>query len=35
MPVTGDMDFLLHIFAPDLAQLQRFRAQGAVRMPGV
>ena len=27
--VTGDMDFLLHVLTPDLAEFQRLRAEGA------
>ena len=33
--VTGDMDFLLHIFAPDLAQFSDFALKALLRMPGV
>jgi Lrp/AsnC family leucine-responsive transcriptional regulator len=33
--VTGDMDFLLHIFAPDLASFSDFAMKALLRMPGV
>jgi len=33
--VTGDMDFLLHIFAPDLADFSDFALKALLRMPGV
>src|SRR6188508_3466384 len=33
--VTGDMDFLLHVFAPDLASLSDFALKALLRMPGV
>lgn len=33
--VTGDMDFLLHIFAPDLATFSDFAMKALLRMPGV
>ncbi len=33
--VTGDMDFLLHIFAPDLASFSDFALKALLRMPGV
>jgi Lrp/AsnC family leucine-responsive transcriptional regulator len=33
--VTGDMDFLLHIFAPDLANFSDFALKALLRMPGV
>ena len=33
--VTGDMDFLLHVFAPDLARFSDFAMKALLRMPGV
>src|SRR5262245_40658959 len=33
--VTGDMDFLLHVFAPDLAAFSDFALKALLRMPGV
>lgn len=33
--VTGDMDFLLHIFAPDLNSFSDFALKALLRMPGV
>jgi Lrp/AsnC family leucine-responsive transcriptional regulator len=33
--VTGDMDFLLHVFAPDLASFSDFAMKALLRMPGV
>lgn len=33
--VTGDMDFLLHIFVPDLAHFSDFALKALLRMPGV
>jgi len=33
--VTGDMDFLLHVFAPDLATFSDFAMKALLRMPGV
>ena len=33
--VTGDMDFLLHIFAPHLASFSDFAMKALLRMPGV
>ena len=33
--VTGDMDFLVHIFAADLAQFSDFALKALLRMPGV
>jgi Lrp/AsnC family leucine-responsive transcriptional regulator len=33
--VTGDMDFLLHVFAPDLAHFSDFALKALLRMPGV
>ena len=33
--VTGDMDFLLHVFAPDLASFSDFAMTALLRMPGV
>ena len=33
--VTGDMDFLLHIFAPDLNAFSDFALKALLRMPGV
>ena len=33
--MTGDMDFLLHIFAPDLANFSDFALKALLRMPGV
>jgi Lrp/AsnC family leucine-responsive transcriptional regulator len=33
--VTGDMDFLLHILAPDLASFSEFAMKALLRMPGV
>ena len=33
--VTGDMDFLLHIFAPDLPSFSDFALKALLRMPGV
>ena len=33
--VTGDMDFLLHILAPDLANFSEFAMKALLRMPGV
>src|SRR4051794_16605860 len=33
--VTGDMDFLLHVFAPDLANFSDFAMKALLRMPGV
>lgn len=33
--MTGDMDFLLHIFAPDLAHFSDFALKALLRMPGV
>jgi Lrp/AsnC family leucine-responsive transcriptional regulator len=33
--VTGDMDFLLHVLAPDLASFSEFAMKALLRMPGV
>ena len=33
--VTGDMDFLVHVFAADLAQFSDFALKALLRMPGV
>ena len=33
--VTGDMDFLLHVMAPDLACFSEFAMKALLRMPGV
>lgn len=33
--MTGDMDFLFHIFAPDLAHFSDFAMKALLRMPGV
>ena len=33
--VTGDMDFLVHVFAPDLAAFSEFAMKALLRMPGV
>ena len=33
--VTGDMDFLLHVLAPDLASFSDFALKELLRMPGV
>jgi len=33
--VTGDMDFLLHVFAPDLNSFSDFALKALLRMPGV
>jgi Lrp/AsnC family leucine-responsive transcriptional regulator len=33
--VTGDMDFLLHVFAPDLGSFSDFALKALLRMPGV
>ena len=33
--MTGDMDFLLHILAPDLASFSEFAMKALLRMPGV
>jgi len=33
--VTGDMDFLLHVLAPDLAAFSDFALKALLRMPGV
>src|SRR5579883_1732940 len=33
--MTGDMDFLVHIFAADLAQFSDFAMKALLRMPGV
>ena len=33
--VTGDMDFLVHVFAIDLAQFSDFAMKALLRMPGV
>src|SRR5690242_15462912 len=33
--VTGDMDFLLHVFVPDLASFSDFALKALLRMPGV
>ena len=33
--VTGDMDFLVHVFATDLAQFSDFAMKALLRMPGV
>src|SRR6476469_10566361 len=33
--VTGDMDFLLHVFASDLASFSDFALKALLRMPGV
>ncbi len=33
--MTGDMDFLLHVLAPDLAQFSDFAMKALLRMPGV
>ena len=33
--VTGDMDFLLHVFATDLASFSDFALKALLRMPGV
>lgn len=33
--VTGDMDFLVHVFVPDLAAFSEFAMKALLRMPGV
>ena len=33
--MTGDMDFLLHVLVPDLAQFSEFAMKALLRMPGV
>jgi Lrp/AsnC family leucine-responsive transcriptional regulator len=33
--MTGDMDFLVHVFAPDLARFSDFAMKALLRMPGV
>lgn len=33
--MTGDMDFLVHVFAADLAQFSDFAMKALLRMPGV
>ena len=33
--VTGDMDFLVHAFVPDLASFSEFALKALLRMPGV
>ena len=33
--VTGDMDFLIHVLAPDLASFSEFAMKALLRMPGV
>ena len=33
--VTGDMDFLLHVLAPDLESFSEFALKALLRMPGV
>src|SRR5882762_9301762 len=33
--VTGDMDFLLHVLAPDLTSFSDFALKALLRMPGV
>jgi Lrp/AsnC family leucine-responsive transcriptional regulator len=33
--VTGDMDFLVHAFVPDLAAFSEFALKALLRMPGV
>jgi Lrp/AsnC family transcriptional regulator, leucine-responsive regulatory protein len=33
--MTGDMDFLVHVFAPDLARFSEFAMKALLRMPGV
>jgi Lrp/AsnC family leucine-responsive transcriptional regulator len=33
--VTGGMDFLLHVFVPDLASFSEFAMKALLRMPGV
>jgi len=33
--MTGDMDFLVHVFAADLAQFSEFAMKALLRMPGV
>jgi Lrp/AsnC family leucine-responsive transcriptional regulator len=33
--VTGDMDFLVHVFVPDLATFSDFAMKALLRMPGV
>jgi Lrp/AsnC family leucine-responsive transcriptional regulator len=33
--MTGDMDFLLHVLAPDLAHFSEFAMKALLRMPGV
>ncbi len=33
--VTGDMDFQIHVFAPDLASFSEFAMKALLRMPGV
>lgn len=33
--MTGDMDFLLHVFAADLARFSDFAMKALLRMPGV
>jgi Lrp/AsnC family leucine-responsive transcriptional regulator len=33
--VTGDMDFLVHVFVPDLAAFSDFAMKALLRMPGV
>ena len=33
--MTGDMDFLLHVLAPDLARFSDFALKALLRMPGV
>ena len=33
--MTGDMDFLVHVFAPNLARFSDFAMKALLRMPGV
>jgi Lrp/AsnC family leucine-responsive transcriptional regulator len=33
--VTGDMDFLVHVFVPDLKSFSEFALKALLRMPGV
>ena len=33
--VTGDMDFLVHVYVPDLASFSEFALKALLRMPGV
>jgi Lrp/AsnC family leucine-responsive transcriptional regulator len=33
--VTGDMDFLVHVFVPDLPSFSEFALKALLRMPGV